>query len=90
MRKNICCNIYFNAALMGERNALFDLFVRKILRLCPQTKRLAAQIDRIGSNESVDPRIGEACLVPLAEKDQRVRLGRRRRSGGRSPGRRGL
>ena len=34
---------------MGERNALFDLFVRKILRLCPQTKRLAAQIDRIGS-----------------------------------------
>ena len=34
---------------MGERNALFDLFVRKILCLCPQTKRLAAQIDRIGS-----------------------------------------
>lgn len=49
MCKNICCNIYFDAALMGERNALFDLFVRKILRLCPQTKRLAAQIDRIGS-----------------------------------------
>ena len=32
------------------------------------------EVDGVGSNKAVDPRIGEACLVPLPDKDQRVRL----------------
>ena len=49
MCKNICCNIYFDAALMGERNALFDLFVGKILCFGSETEGLTAQIYGIGT-----------------------------------------
>ena len=49
MRQNVGGNVDLDAPLMGKGNALFDLFVGKILCFGSETEGLTAQIYGIGT-----------------------------------------